>query len=143
MEAFKAMEIRKTVTIVAAALSWIVLIREILTLTFGSLTWWVSLIIFNLCWLITRFMTRDIAETHSKYLDEYEIILKSQAFNFGFWTAIGLGAVLMIFLAIIGQSSGAWAHSILHSAWQLILGAYLLIAAAPTFYLGWTSRAVT
>lgn len=140
MEAFKAMEIRKTVMICAAAVSWLVLIGETLTLGFGSAAWWVALIAFIICWLIVRFYIRDIAETHPKYLDEYEHSLKLRALSFGFWTALCVSAALMIFLATVGQSSGAWASSMLQSVWQLILGSYLLIAATPTFWLGWTTR---
>lgn len=134
------MKTRKRVAIGAAITAWVMLIGETLQLEFGSITWWVSLVVFILCWLLVRFVTRDIAETHSKYLDEYEHSLKMRAVNFGFWAAIGFGIVLMIFLAIVGQSNGAWAHSMLQSVWQLILGAYLMIAAAPTLWLGWTTQ---
>lgn len=134
------MKRRKTVAICAAIAAWALLISETLKLAFGSAVWWTSLIVFFFCWLIVRFFTRDIAETHSKYLDEYERSLKARAFSFGFWTAVSVGIVLMVFLAIVGQSNATWACSLLQSVWQLVLGACLLVAATPTFWLGWTTR---
>ncbi|AWB80965.1 hypothetical protein C3B44_00205 [Corynebacterium yudongzhengii] len=134
------MKTRKIAAISAAAVAWLVLIGATLATAFGSIIWWVALVVFILCWLITRSATRDIAETQSGYLDEYERSLKSRAFTAGFWVAIGAGVVLMVFLAVIGQSGGVWAEDVLQSVWQLILAVHLLIAATPTFWLGWITR---
>lgn len=134
------MKARKISAISAAGVAWLVLAGATLASAFGSILWWVALIVFILCWLIIRFDTRDIAETRFEYLDEYERSLKSRAFNVGYWVAVGACVVLMVFLAVIGQSGGAWAGGILHSVWQSILVVYLLIAATPTFWLGWATR---
>ena len=134
------MNVRKIAAISTAAVAWLVLIAATLAMAFGSIIWWVALVVFILCWLATRLATRDIAETQSGYLDEYERILKSRAVTAGFWGAIGAGVMLMVFLVIIGQSRGTWAENMIHSVWQLVLATQLLIAATPTFWLGWLTR---
>ena len=134
------MKIRISTVIGAALLGWFMLTGATLSLAFGSAVWWSGFIVFVACWLMVRNVTRSIAETQEGYLDEYERELKSRAISVGFWVALCMVSILMVFAAVLGHVSDVWAAELLQSIWQLILTVSLVSAASPTLWLGWRMR---
>lgn len=121
----------------AGVLSWLVLAGTTMAKQANSMGWFVALVVFLVCWLASRALSRDIAEGRLDEVDEYELEQRDQVRGVGY--VLALVAALVLYL-ILWWASRAQDQSLLRQGHHLVLALFLPVAAGPSFLLAWRFR---
>ncbi len=131
------MKIATRTLVLVGIIAWVALIVATFIEGAYSALWWSALASFFVAWVLTRIISRDLAEKRSADLDEYEATLRNRARNIGYWTAILGGAALLIITSIFAGQARDGDTSLLLHAPALILALILAASATPTGVLAW------
>src|SRR5699024_6672153 len=131
------MKIATRTLVLVGIIAWVALIVATFIEGAYSALWWSALASFFVAWVLTRIISRDLAEKRSADLDEYEATLRNRARNIGYWTAILGGAALLIITSIFAGQARDGDTSLLLHAPALILALILAASASPAGVPAW------
>lgn len=126
--------------VIVGGLAWLSLVVGIFGGGAQGWIYWTSLVVFFITWILSRLLSRDIAEKRAADLDEYEAGLKSRARNASYWVTLLTGTGLFVLLTFFAGEAQAGNRTLLLHAPSLVLAMVLAAAAVPTFLLAWTAR---
>jgi len=106
---------------------------------FASVWSWVLIAGFVTVWVILRVLTRDIAERTDGAVDEYEQVQRNRARNAGYISALLIALVLYVVFSLATAQAQDGNLNLLLRADDLLLTAFLIPVALPTFLLAWNA----